>query len=78
LDAHFFRRLPKKIPAKNNFWGWQSSKKIERTIEDNQPNYGRIGMYGHFWKLILMELKSSFFQLKNKNPRKSNRYFFFN
>jgi hypothetical protein len=32
LFAHFFRRLPRKIPVKNNFLGWQSSKKIERKI----------------------------------------------
>jgi hypothetical protein len=62
LDAHFFRRLPKKIPAKNNFWGWQSSKKIERTIEDNQPN-GFLNL--EFWAF--------YFSIDKKNT-----LFFFN
>nr|WP_315203929.1 hypothetical protein [uncultured Flavobacterium sp.] len=55
--------MPKKIPVKNNFLGWQSSKKIERTIKDNQGSLGKIGMFGHFWEFILMELKSYFFQM---------------
>jgi len=47
--AHFFERLPKKIPVKNNFWDWQSSKKIERTIKDSQKKSGKPGMNRYFW-----------------------------
>jgi hypothetical protein len=57
---------------------WQSSKKIERTIKDNQPNWFFNLEILLFW--LVYRLKKNtlfFFQLKNKNPRKSNQYFFF-
>lgn len=45
-------------------------------MEDNQESLGKIGMPGLFWKSILMEFKSYFFQLKNKNQQIQSSFFF--
>jgi hypothetical protein len=74
----FLEENPKDLRLKTAFRFGFSSKKIERTIKDNQPNYGKIGMIGLFLETYFDGIEILFFfQLKNKNPRKSNRYFFF-
>jgi hypothetical protein len=59
--AHFFGRLPRKIPVKNNFFGWQSSKKIERKIKDLSGKFRQNRNARAFLENIIDKKMKSFF-----------------